>query len=114
MIIADRRFAAAFLNVEGDIFKFDDIGCMRAYEEKNPMILKNSWVHDAESGERIDPAKAVFVYSTTLVTPMGYGIAAFSSHEGAEQFLKKNKGQEISWNGLSSKLIKGGTKGEAN
>ena len=114
MIITDARFAGAFINAEGDIFKFDDIGCMRTYEEKNHTVIQNSWVHDTRSEEWIDPAKAIFIRSTTLDTPMGYGIAAFSSARGAEQFLKKHEGQKISWDGLLNKLIKGGIKGETN
>ena len=114
MIIGDVRFAAAFVNAEGDTFKFDDIGCMRHYEEKNHAALQNSWVHDYPSEGWIDPAKAVFIRSTKLITPMGYGIAAFSSAQKAEQFLKEHEGQKILWDGISNKLIKGGIKGEAN
>ena len=114
MVIADARFAAAFVNTEGDMFKFDDIGCMKTYEEKNRVTIQNSWVHGYQDQEWIDPARVVFVRSTELGTPMGYGIAAFSNVRDAERFLKKHEGQKIPWDGISNKLIKGGIKGETS
>ena len=109
MIIGDGRFAAAFVSAEGEFLKFDDIGCMKAYLQKNAAAAKNAWVHNYQSETWIDSEKAVFVHSAQLVTPMGYGLAAFSAVQEADKFLEKYGGEKISY-----KSIKGGTHSETN
>ena len=106
MIIGDRRFAAAFITTNGETIKFDDIGCLRVYERKHAVTARQAWVHDCLSEAWIDPAKVVFVHSEDVVTPMGYGIAAFSDAQKAQQFLEKHKGQKISWDEISETLHK--------
>ena len=104
MIIGDKRFAAAFISEDGEVFKFDDIGCMRTYEEKNKVLPKNSWVHDYQSEQWVVKEQAIFVFSKQLVTPMGYEIAAFSDAGAAKEFLGKGGGQKISWDEISETL----------
>ena len=106
MIIGDKRFTAAFMDANGETVKFDDIGCMKMYLQKNAVATKNAWVHDYQSDEWIDQRNAVFVHSESLVTPMGYGIVAFSTTQESEQFLVSYAGQKISWNGMSETLHK--------
>ena len=104
MIIGDKRFAAAFISEDGEFFKFDDIGCMRTYEAKNKVLPRNSWVHDYPSEQWVMKGQAVFVFSKQLVTPMGYGIAAFSDAGAAKEFLGKGGGRKISWDEISETL----------
>ena len=106
MIIGDKRFAAAFITTDGETIKFDDIGCLRAYEREHVVMPKQAWVHDYLSEAWIDQAKAVFVHSEDMVTPMGYGIAAFSDAQKAQQFLEKHEGQKILWDEISETLHK--------
>ena len=95
MIIGDEKFAAALKDKENNIFKFDDIGCLKAYEKKHELKGVYAWVHDYQSGEWIESSKAFFVHSSQLVSPMGYGIAAFPSLQEAERFAKESNGRMI-------------------
>ena len=118
MIIMDKRFASAIQSGSDDILKFDDIGCMILYERKNSIASKYSWVHDYVTGEWLESGKAFFVHSTQLVTPMGHGIAAFSSRGDAMRFLEKQEGQVLPvgaiFNALQKnvKPFKGGNQNE--
>ena len=106
MIISDKRFAAAFITTDGETIKFDDIGCLRVYERKHAVMPQQAWVHDYLSEDWIEQAKAVFVHSEAMVTPMGYGIAAFFDNQKARQFLEKHEGQKILWDEISETLHK--------
>ena len=106
MIISDKRFAAAFITTDGETIKFDDIGCLRVYERKHAVMPQQAWVHDCLSEAWIDQVKAVFVHSEDVVTPMGYGIAAFSDAQKARQFLAKHEGQKILWDEITETFRK--------
>ena len=93
MIIGDEKFAAELKDKENNVLKFDDIGCLKAYEKKYELKGVYAWVHDYQSGEWIESNKAFFVHSSQLVSPMGYGIAAFSSLRDAERFAKESNGR---------------------
>ena len=97
MIISDPQFTAVFSDANGEIFKFDDIGCMKLYEERNRPEVKVMWVRDYASQKWLDGSKAFFVFSKSLVTPMGHGIAAFGSKDGALNFLKEREGRIVPW-----------------
>ena len=119
MVISDERYAAAFSNEQGEFFKFDDIGCMKRYEEENKMIPKYEWVHDHESHAWVEVSKAFFVHSIQLGTPMGYGIVAFSNRASAEKLSSTQEGQLITWDQIpkffqnNTAFIQGG-KNEGN
>ncbi len=119
MVISDERFAAAFSDQESEFFKFDDIGCMRLYQEKNKVIPKYAWVHDYENQAWMEVSKSVFVRSIQIMTPMGSGVIAFSNRLNAEQFANKQGGQIVAWDEVPNffqnniDLIKGETN-EAN
>ena len=93
MIIGDEKFAAALKDSDGKVVKFDDIGCWKVYEKKHSSEGGNAWVHDYKSGEWIESGRAFFVYSGRIVSPMRYGLAAFSLIADAEDFAKQSAGQ---------------------
>ncbi len=97
MIISDPQFTAVLFDTSGENFKFDDIGCMRLYETRNQPEVKVMWVRDYASHEWLDGSSAFFVFSKSLVTPMGHGIAAFGSKDNALNFLKEKEGRIVSW-----------------
>ncbi len=102
MIIDDERFAAAAVSVDGRIFKFDDIGCLAVHEKEQKSRMLKTWARDAGTGGWVEKEKALFVYSRDLVTPMGYGFAAFTASEDAEQWAHEKAGRLVTWNELSS------------
>jgi copper chaperone NosL len=102
MIIDDERFAAAAVPADGHFLKFDDIGCLAAHEKGQNGRVIRSWVRDAMGGGWIEREKALFVHSPDLVTPMGYGFAAFEAAEAAQPFAQEKAGRLVTWNELLS------------
>jgi copper chaperone NosL len=101
MILQDERFACAAVSVERRYLKFDDIGCLAEHEKEQAARDLRSWVRDADTGW-VAKEQAHFVYFKDLVTPMGFGFAAFASAESAEKFAKDKGGRVISWNEILS------------
>ncbi|HIQ29585.1 MAG TPA: hypothetical protein EYH45_03375 [Candidatus Caldiarchaeum subterraneum] len=107
MLISDVRFAAAmFVEGELDFRKYDDIGCMLAeYITLDKDMIMEVIVHDYVSGEAVKVEEAWFVVAPRdkLVTPMGYGVAAFKNLEDAEQVAGEYGGEVMKWEGLVDK-----------
>lgn len=83
MIISDERWATATI-VEGprgpEPRLFDDFNCQVRYEHTNPDVsIITRWSHDHDSLEWITTDSAVFLSSESIMTPMGSGMAAFTS-----------------------------------
>jgi nitrous oxide reductase accessory protein NosL len=85
MVISDRRFAAEMAGGKnGDVFKFDDIGCamtwQRAKAASYPWASEPAtriWVADVSStGDDADWLDARAAHYTTKTSPMGYDFGA--------------------------------------
>lgn len=92
MIISEEQFAAVSLDRDGNTRKFDGVGCLIFNQAKHPSPAERTWVHDYQSREWIEMDKTFFVSLETLVTPMDFGLAAFSSQEAASQFAHDQGG----------------------
>jgi nitrous oxide reductase accessory protein NosL len=93
MIISEERFAASLQLDTGEYLKFDDTGEMIKYISSNPETeVLAWWVHDYDSSEWVRGEEAYYVKSTTLMTPMGTGIAVFKTKEKADQFAFEHDG----------------------
>jgi copper chaperone NosL len=92
MIINEERFAAAYTTEAGEVRRFDDIGGMLVYDHKHQEKVHIFWVHDLNSAEWINVSEAHFVVSDELMTPMGWGVAAFASQEQAATYVAANGG----------------------
>lgn len=84
MIIAEERFAAAYVTVDGKSRRFDDIGGMLNYDREHGEDVAVYWVHDINSHTWLDAADAFFVVESGLVTPMGHGVVACADEMTAE------------------------------
>ena len=90
MIISDERFAAGVVveraPQEYEHLIFDDIGDMLAHiqEEGETVTIVSYFVHDYQSLEWLNAEDAVYVVSSNVQTPMGFGIAAFATQAAAE------------------------------
>lgn len=100
MIIEDGRFACAAVLAGKDFLKFDDIGCLATYEKKLNGLEFWPWVRDASADKWIKREQAYFVHSRDLVTPMGYGFAAFAHQRDAMTFAQEKAGRLITWEEL--------------
>jgi len=109
MIIYEEKFAAAIRLKNGEAKRFDDIGCMIDYLNKNKVSPKSNWVYDYINKEPIHAEDAFFVDSDNLITPMGFGIAALKSNDEALKIADEFKSKIISFNELKNKYHKSKT-----
>ena len=92
MIISEEQFAAAFVDRDGNATKFDGIGCLILYRAKHSPQVERTWVHDYKTGEWVEFEKAFFVNTEKLITPMGFGLVAFSTESAANEFVHHEGG----------------------
>ena len=99
MIISEKSYSAEYVMQDGEARKFDDIGCMIQFssgvESKGNKIL-GKYVRDYNTGDWIDATKAYFVWSKDIITPMGYGLAAFKDQESARRLAEQAHGTVFS------------------
>ena len=107
MIISDPRFAAAYVTTDGEIRRFDDIGGMLRYNQKMGEAAVVYWVHDFNSETWLNAQEAYFVFNQALATPMGWGIAAFSSEETASGYVAAHGGNVTTYATLGEQIQSG-------
>lgn len=101
MIIDDARFAAAFLDADGQAHKFDDVGEMIGYQMNHPDLQVQVWfVHDYPTQTWIRGETAFYVMSESIGSPMAHGIAAFASAEEARQFADERNVEVLTFDDL--------------
>ena len=94
MAISEKRYAAELLDSEGRAFKFDEIGCMANFVQRNEPNVKSSTYYVMDFNERIwiKAEDAYYVRSSELTTPMNGGIIAFQTQANAQQAAAKYRG----------------------
>jgi len=97
MAISEKRYAAEFIDSEGQAFKFDDIGCMANFikSKKNPAKTIASFVMDFDERQWIKAEDAYYVRSSELRTPMNGGIIGFKTESKAQEAAGKFRGQML-------------------
>ncbi|MCC3358023.1 nitrous oxide reductase accessory protein NosL [Bacillus sp. REN16] len=106
MGIQDEQASAQTIDTDGTPNKFDDIGCMMTYFQENKDQIKIGYVHDHDTKEWIELDTAFFVQSSENVTPMSYGLIAFSSESAAKEWQEKNGGDLYSTDQLLQQDVK--------
>jgi copper chaperone NosL len=99
MAISERQYAAEFLNRDGDVFKFDDIGCLANYvaEKQARDSVAAFYVVDFDSKRWLKAEEASFLASPNFHTPMGGGMVAYKDRSRAEAAAASNQGRLISF-----------------
>ena len=94
MAISEKRYAAQLLDSEGRAYKFDDIGCMGNFVNRNERDLRATayFVMDFDERIWIKAEEAYYVRSSELTTPMNGGIVAFQTQAKAQQAAEKYHG----------------------
>lgn len=94
MSISEKRYAAEFVDNDGQPFKFDDIGCMANYlkQKKSNTAIAATFVMDFDRLEWVKAENAFYVRSSDFKTPMNGGIVAFNDQSSAETAAIKYKG----------------------
>jgi len=103
MIVSEQRFASAIVpdDGRGDPLVFDDLGCLFAWEERNPEVpVFARWVHDHDGPDWVRAEAAWYVRSPEIRSPMGSGVAAFAGEAGARALRAERGGDVSEWVGL--------------
>ncbi|HLN99975.1 MAG TPA: nitrous oxide reductase accessory protein NosL [Pyrinomonadaceae bacterium] len=95
MAVSEKRYAAELIDAEGQLFKFDDIGCMTNFlkNRKSTPAIKAYFVMDFEERTWIKAADASYVHSPELSTPMNGGIIAFRDQTKAKEAADRYHGK---------------------
>lgn len=101
MIINEARYAAAYVTEDGEAHRFDDIGGMLAHDKTVAEDVVVFWVHDFDSEEWLKAEEAHYVKGDHI-TPMGFGILAFTDRERAEAWAAEHGGMVMSFDELQS------------
>jgi copper chaperone NosL len=103
MAISELRYAAQLVDKDGNAFKFDDIGCMLRYLREHGLPQRRVYVMDFINQQWLQAESAVFVKSDAIKSPMASALAAFRDQPAAQQFVKKNSGQVMSFSELMNR-----------
>jgi nitrous oxide reductase accessory protein NosL len=100
MAISEKRYAAEFIDRDGDAFKFDDIGCLvsyiRARQSRDDIAVY--YFNDFNSQQWVRGEEAYFVSSPEFKTPMSGGIVAFRDKSKSEDAVARFSGRLMSFN----------------
>lgn len=102
MAISQNRYAAELVDRDGNVWKFDDIGCMLHYSRDHRLNPQSQtfFVMDYHSKQWLDAARAIYVRSTEIESPMAGGIVAFEDQANAAEFSRDVHGELLKFEGL--------------
>lgn len=97
MIISERKFAVQILNPSTrQSYMFDDLGCAVIWFKEENLDWFDSakiWINDSVSGKWLNAREAIYIANT--LTPMGYGLSAYSKKTIIENSNNLNFEQAI-------------------
>ncbi|MCG3154707.1 MAG: hypothetical protein DKINENOH_01301 [bacterium] len=89
MAISERLFASQIHTTSGEVYKFDDLGCLENFERRvGKQAVAAAFVMDY-AGQRWLPLAQASIVQTGVRTPMGSGKVAFSDSLQAREFLQR-------------------------
>ena len=99
MSISEARYAAELIDAEGEVLKFDEIGCMANFikQSREHASIRATFVMDFERREWLEGESARYVRSSEFKTPMSGGIVAFKDESRAEAAVAKYNGTLVSF-----------------
>lgn len=91
MAIRNDEYATQLVTKDGQSLKFDDIGCMHEWKSENGTdTIGAEFVRDFHSLQWIDYNKAYYVYDSSIMTPMAYGVLSFHEQSAAQAFIDEH------------------------
>jgi copper chaperone NosL len=94
MAVSTDVFASEIITKEGDVFKFDDLGCQDQFLTANKELrVAVIFVKDYNSHAWITREQSTIV-RTSLKTPMGSGKVAFRDSLKAQEFARQHTATE--------------------
>ncbi|CUT03229.1 nitrous oxide reductase accessory protein NosL [Candidatus Chrysopegis kryptomonas] len=107
MAISQLNFATEIVTPDGEVYKFDDIGCMIEFKKmKNLPDGSVMFVRDFYTKEWVKIENAYFVRSEKIQTPMNYFVVTFKTKESLERFMREYGGEEFPYEQLEIKILK--------
>jgi copper chaperone NosL len=102
MAISEKRFASELLALDGEVFKFDDIGCMLRFRKSHghPESVVATFVLDYETRKWLKAEEAYFVKSKEFKTPMGGNVVAFKVGTDAAAAADRTQGVSLRYAAL--------------
>jgi copper chaperone NosL len=102
MAISQAAYAAEFVDKDGSVLKFDDIGCMVRYvrEHDRKDAVAAFFVMDYNDKHWLAAQQATYVKSDRSPSPMASGLTAFREPAQAHDYAEKNKGQTLGFDDL--------------
>ena len=101
MTISDPRFGAELVTTTGKTFKFDSIECLTGFVAEHPEVYEAAhsvWVVPFDApGTLIPVAEAHFLQSAVLPSPMGGGLAAYTTAAAREAARTEKGGAALDW-----------------
>jgi copper chaperone NosL len=95
MVVSDERFASEIINDAGEVFKFDDLGCLLKFKtSRHEMNIAATFLKDYETKQWIPYEQAVII-ETDVETPMGSGKVAFADSTKAREFQKQHSANKL-------------------
>jgi copper chaperone NosL len=107
MSIDEARFAASYITESGETRRFESIGDMLAYDLEHDEAVYRYWVHDYETEAWVRGDEAFYILSDEIVTPMGVGLIASATGEGAEALASRWDGAVLKFDNVMT-LAAGG------
>ncbi len=90
MAVSDERFASEIIEQNGEVYKFDDLGCMLKYRAKHADLKIGAiYLKDYDTKRWTSYERAAIV-ETDVETPMGSGKVAFADSVKAREFQKQH------------------------
>ena len=99
MAISEKRYAAEFIDKQGEAYKFDDLECMRNHVQSKHIGQNDAtwFVVDFESKQWLHGQQSSFVQSARFKTPMSGGMVALKDRTRAEQVASQTQGSVMSF-----------------
>jgi copper chaperone NosL len=101
MRVAEARFATELVTPQGRTLVFDSIECLVRYMAAQPGgsgTAGEAWVTDFDAPDALLAATSAFyAESANLRSPMGIGVAAFSTEDGRDATVARLTGRPMDW-----------------
>lgn len=98
MAVSQRELAAELVTRDGRVEIFDDVGCLAArIRQQGRPEGSGAFVVDYAGGDWLAAERAVFLHAPALPTPMGSGLAAFTTRTAADDARRRLGGEVIDW-----------------
>jgi copper chaperone NosL len=105
MTVSDPRFGAELVGETGKTYPCDAVECLAAFVQAHPEVAAHSlWVTPSDAPGTLIPVEAAFFgRGPSVRSPMGAGLAAFSTGAARDAALA-GEGEALDWAGVLARV----------